>query len=457
MVPYSDYVWTDDFYDVNDEPLDLDGDNVPDPGTNPAQHGDNNTWARTTPIFFHARDEAARPAPTCAHVTFDGSGSASPVADGGDDAGMPGDAAVLPVAIPGGYNLEWNRWRFTLAADYQYIDLSFFTAKDEDDTGHVFAVRIDGQLVYSGRAGIDHDADTVVEKAGIPFALKKGLHQLEVHMDDQEYATGDNDPNFHCNDYDGPAAFLDTITFHANAGAACDDQTPPQITCPAGLMVECSAAGGAPVSDAAIASFLAGATATDAIDPTPTITHDAPPFFPNGTTVVTFTAGDDNGNTASCSAAVTVRDTTPPVISAQWVPQKPWRTSRFFVAFSATDTCDLAPSATAVLRTPSVAGWRVKKERSRSGVEVEFDLHKHRVEIEAPNPDAILTQLQTDGGLLIDNGASVDVDWERNHHEYEIEVDARGRFEVEGRSVTLEVTAVDAAGNRATARTTRTR
>ena len=169
-------------------------------------------------------------------------------------------------------------------------------------------------------------------------------------MDDQEYATGDNNPNFHCNDYDGPAGFVDAIAFHNAPGAACGDQTPPQITCPAGLTLECSATGGVPASTAAAMAFLAGASATDDIDTTPTITTNAPTFFPNGTTTVAFTAKDDAGNAATCSASVTVSDTTPPQLAAfAFSPSKLAPPNHKLVPISvptlvATDVCDAAPS-----------------------------------------------------------------------------------------------------------------
>jgi len=55
----------------------------------------------------------------------------------------------------------------------------------------------------------------------------------------------------------------------------------------------------------------------DDVDPTPTLTNDAPSNgFPLGTNAVTWTATDDAGNTATALQRVTLIDTTPPVIIA---------------------------------------------------------------------------------------------------------------------------------------------
>ena len=56
-------------------------------------------------------------------------------------------------------------------------------------------------------------------------------------------------------------------------------------------------------------------TVTDA-DPDPTITNDAPGLFPLGTTVVTWAATDSGGRTTTTTQTVTVRDSTPPVVTA---------------------------------------------------------------------------------------------------------------------------------------------
>lgn len=88
------------------------------------------------------------------------------------------------------------------------------------------------------------------------------------------------------------------------------DETPPEITCPADITVECQGDEGIPASE--LAAFLDGAEAEDECTDDPEITTDAPDFFLLGDTVVEFTATDDNDNEGTCTATVTVDDTTPP-------------------------------------------------------------------------------------------------------------------------------------------------
>ena len=93
-----------------------------------------------------------------------------------------------------------------------------------------------------------------------------------------------------------------------------EDTTPPVITCPGDITVECSSHCGTPKDDPQLVAFFAGASAIDTCDPTLTITNDAPDCFEEGETTVTFSTKDDDNNAASCTAKVTVVDTTPPEI-----------------------------------------------------------------------------------------------------------------------------------------------
>ena len=85
------------------------------------------------------------------------------------------------------------------------------------------------------------------------------------------------------------------------------DTLPPVLSIPADITAE--------ATGQLTAVDIGTATATDA-DPNPTVTHDAPESFPLGTTTVTWTATDSGGRTTTATQTVTVRDTTPPVVTA---------------------------------------------------------------------------------------------------------------------------------------------
>ena len=74
------------------------------------------------------------------------------------------------------------------------------------------------------------------------------------------------------------------------------DTTPPGLSVPPDIDVE---------SDVPLPVDLGEATATDIFEPV-TITNDAPGIFPIGATIVTWTAGDANGNARAAEQTVTV-------------------------------------------------------------------------------------------------------------------------------------------------------
>ncbi|HEX5133217.1 MAG TPA: FlgD immunoglobulin-like domain containing protein, partial [Candidatus Krumholzibacteria bacterium] len=114
------------------------------------------------------------------------------------------------------------------------------------------------------------------------------------------------------------------------------------------IVVECSSHCGAAKTDSLIAVFLSSATANDVCDTTPTITNDAPDCFGLGETTVTFTARDDDNNANTCTAKVTVQDTTPPEIDVVldrdvlWPPNHKYAT--VCAEVTVTDICDPDPT-----------------------------------------------------------------------------------------------------------------
>ena len=84
------------------------------------------------------------------------------------------------------------------------------------------------------------------------------------------------------------------------------DKTSPTITAPDDVTIE---------ADTLLTMIQLGvATATDLVDPMPTITSDAPTSFPIGVTIVTYTATDFFDNSATDIQKVTIQDTIEPML-----------------------------------------------------------------------------------------------------------------------------------------------
>ena len=79
------------------------------------------------------------------------------------------------------------------------------------------------------------------------------------------------------------------------------DRTPPTLAAPGSITL--AASGSVPASDPHIVAYLA-LKAQDLVDPSPTVTNDAPAVFPQGTTVVQFTAVDSSGNKVTATGQV---------------------------------------------------------------------------------------------------------------------------------------------------------
>ena len=110
---------------------------------------------------------------------------------------------------------------------------------------------------------------------------------------------------------------------NGNSGGLCEqiitvvDDVPPSITCPDDLVLECDSEG----IVAAIEEWLAEASASDECNDVDVDDNYNPLGFTDGCggitgmQVVTFTAMDECGNIASCTAKITIVDNTPPVVT----------------------------------------------------------------------------------------------------------------------------------------------
>ncbi len=135
------------------------------------------------------------------------------------------------------------------------------------------------------------------------------------------------------------------LSTSANTVITVVDTTPPVLhNLPAPIVVEQASRDGTAVN-------LIPPTASDICDAAPRVISDAPAVFPLGVTLVHFQAIDASGNTANATVAVTVRDTTPPVLSNVPAPLTLELTDGNGMSVplalpTATDICDAAPRVT---------------------------------------------------------------------------------------------------------------
>ncbi len=119
------------------------------------------------------------------------------------------------------------------------------------------------------------------------------------------------------------------------------DTTPPTVTAPPDLAVECTSPGGTPVA-------LGTATAADVCDATLALSNDAPAAFSLGATTVTWSSTDDASNTGTDTQEVRVADTTPPALAVTVTPAVLWPPNHALVPIEARidvrDVCDANPT-----------------------------------------------------------------------------------------------------------------
>ena len=132
---------------------------------------------------------------------------------------------------------------------------------------------------------------------------------------------------------------IDACFFNVSQRFSIVDTLAPTITAPSAVIAECTSPLGTPVS-------LGTPTATDLCDSNLTVSNNAPPLFPLGTTSVAWTATDDSSHQSSATQSVTVQDTTPAVISCNAPPTIVPSDAPISFTATAVDVCDAAPVAT---------------------------------------------------------------------------------------------------------------
>jgi hypothetical protein len=157
---------------------------------------------------------------------------------------------------------------------------------------------------------VDAPADVTVTSAGASVVLALGTASATDLVDGALVPTSDAPSEFSV----GATPVVWSVTDSAgNVGTATQTVTvvldaPPVVTAPPPLAVE--AAG--PTTDV----LLGTATAIDDVDGPLTPEPDNPGPFTVGITTVVWSVTDSAGNTGSATQAVTINDTSPPVVVA---------------------------------------------------------------------------------------------------------------------------------------------
>jgi hypothetical protein len=159
-----------------------------------------------------------------------------------------------------------------------------------------------------------------------------------------------------------------TVTDSHGASDSCtalvivQDTTPPSLTCPNDVVVA--------VNDGCSAiNVNLGLPATSDTCGVAGVTNNAPVRFPLGTNLVTWTATDTSGNSATCVQRVIVRNTAPQLLSLTATPNELWppnhRMVPVMVSVKASDSCDPSPRARILSVTsnqpanPSSPDWQL--------------------------------------------------------------------------------------------------
>ena len=157
---------------------------------------------------------------------------------------------------------------------------------------------------------------------------------------------------------------------------------------------------------------------------------------------------------ASQSATVTLTGNRPPVAHAGFELIKVEKsTGTFRIQASADDPGGNLESVEAVIETPPLGGLQINL-REDDRFQVKFNLKKNKLEIKGPDPQHILDQLESLGGLLVADGQKIKIKLNSDSNKVEFKIGKDGTLEITADQVTLRVTAVDALGESDTATAT---
>jgi hypothetical protein len=255
-----------------------------------------------------------------------------------------------------------------------------------------------------------------------------------------------------------PSGIEQTFTgIAANQIVLVNENQPPVADAGPDITTECASPSGTPITLNGSGSFDPDNDPLTFSWSAPGITFDDPSSatptarFPLGMTTVTLTVEDPSKEKDSDEALVTVKDTTPPEVTATWEPIKVEEDEGTFrVVCTTEDLCDPAPPVEACLRI-DLTGLEVKaKVVPRKGISVEIDQEEGVAMVKAPTStllSELLAALQQ-GCFPILDGQIVHVEVDDDDEGVELKFGKDGALRFEGATPPqLVCTATDASGN----------
>jgi hypothetical protein len=214
------------------------------------------------------------------------------------------DTVYLAITLSNG-NAMIVGGQFFLGYDNTALDFESITVGDAPFTNEVYNVVNEGAGTIDYAVGVPEGTSGTINDTVMAYLTFTALR--DICSDDDLVHFRTHSPPTRLSDNYGNAEFAVLLDMDI------DDTTPPVISCPGPLTLECDQPTDPPGTGAA--------TATDNCDAAPVVTHsDAVDFSGCGGTTGTITrtwqAMDHCGNLATCDQVITVVDTTAPVVTA---------------------------------------------------------------------------------------------------------------------------------------------
>ncbi|MFQ5605717.1 MAG: FlgD immunoglobulin-like domain containing protein [bacterium] len=178
-----------------------------------------------------------------------------------------------------------------------------------------------------------------------------------------------------------------------------------------------------------------------------------------GSHQIELTVEDGQGGSDTDEVLITVGDTTPPTVTAAFVPiaapnpnedddeEDEEENNHFYaVECRASDACDPDPRLTAIIKLPNLDDSKIEL-KVKKHKRVKVDLKKNRVKIEAPDPENFWTEIQNWSGIAVENAQELKINL-KHKDKFDFTFDEAGNLsKINAREVTLLCLAVDATGN----------